>query len=153
MSYCRGYDKNHQIYMYGDVNGMFCCCGCPLLQGTKGKNHKDKLRYAEENSVWLSSRSAAILHLRHHRLVGHKFPRRAERLLLQELKEEGEYMVGQCKKSSDINDDFAFDSDHLFRACIRPEPKPWKKRTREQINAGRRNVRSITKAFQKLGIK
>jgi hypothetical protein len=81
MSYCRFSDDKHQVYLYGDCNGMFCCCGCKLLS-TVGN--------ARENSVWLLDRSAAILHLRHHRLYGHKFPRRAERLLMVELRDEGE---------------------------------------------------------------
>jgi hypothetical protein len=39
----------------------------------------------------LTTRSAAILHLRHHKLYGHKVPGYAEKILLTELKTIGEY--------------------------------------------------------------
>jgi hypothetical protein len=97
MSYCRL--SNGQVYLYGNVNGMFCCCGCFLLIGTY-PHRRDALRFSQEDSVWLPTRSAAILHLRHHRLYGHKFPARAEKRLIQELKEEGEFMTGLDEKDT-----------------------------------------------------
>lgn len=90
MSYCRAYDDKHQVYLYGDCNGMFCCCGCKLIQ-TVGNNRIV--------SIWLADRTAAILHLRHHRLAGHKFPRRAERRLMLELKKEGERFIKYDKQT------------------------------------------------------
>jgi len=82
------------VYLYGDVNGMFCCCGCQLLCGSY-PHRRDKLKYRQEDSVWLPDRSAAILHLRHHRLYGHAFPKYAEKRLIEELKESGEKLTGK----------------------------------------------------------
>ena len=81
MSYCRAWNDKNQVYLYGDVCGMFVCCGCKLLGVGK-----DGYR----GSIYMLTRSQAILHLKHHRLVDHKFPRRAAQRLRQELKEEGE---------------------------------------------------------------
>lgn len=64
----------------------------------------------------LHSKSAAILHLRHHRLFGHKFPRRAEQKLMQELREEGEHFIGR----------FSRKGDRPFVAVLSSAPKPWK---------------------------
>lgn len=125
--------------MYGDINGMFCCCGCQLLQGTY-PHRRDALRYAQENSIWLAGRSAAILHLRHHKLYGHKFPRRAERQLIKELKEEGEFMVHKFNPSEGT----------LFTATFAKKPSPWKgPQTKKQKNEYRRVKRMFKSLFTK----
>ena len=139
MSYCRTSSMNFKcnVYLYGDVNGMFCCCGCQLLVGTF-PHRRDRLRYAQTNSVWLSTRSEAILHLRHHKLHGHKFPRRVERTLLRELKEEGEYMIDTSKATQ----------GNLFTATVADKSSPWKgPMTKEKRNEIRRLKRYFEKTF------
>jgi hypothetical protein len=92
MPYCRRFDENNQVYLLQDVKGKFCCCGCALIQGLGGRGG---LRIAQESSVWMDTRSAAILHLRHHRLAGHKFPASAEQRLMRELRYYGERPTGE----------------------------------------------------------
>lgn len=60
---------------------MFVCCGCKLTEA-------DEVGYKKD--LYMLTRTQTLLHLKHHRLVGHKFPRRAEQMLRQELKTEGE---------------------------------------------------------------
>lgn len=110
MSYCRSYDDNNQVYMYGDVNGNFCCCGCRMLR---------EMKNSQEVSVWLPSRSAALLHLEHHRLLGHRFPARATSELRRELIEEGEYLVQGIRM-----------------------PRPWAEVEREKLKSWRKTARN-----------
>ena len=84
MSYCRSYDDNHEVYLYGDVNGFFCCCGCKMLRRSP---------LTQTTSVWMLTRSEVLLHLELHRLKGHKFPKYVEKNIRKELREQGETFV------------------------------------------------------------
>jgi hypothetical protein len=104
MSYCRMYDKRHEVYLYEDVNGLICCCGCKLLRrmraggrwGTYSICGKERGFYhpGHDGNAWFGTRMSAILHLQHHKLAGHRFPARAEKTLRRQAKDEGDEMPG-----------------------------------------------------------
>jgi hypothetical protein len=94
VSYCRKWNDKNQVYLWADGLKAYCM-GCTLLQGDRysgGPNYP--MKYAQENTVELTTRSAAILHLRHHKLMGHNFPCYAMKRLMAELRTEGERWCG-----------------------------------------------------------
>ncbi len=65
MAVCR-FDANSDVYVYYDVNGGICCCGCQLN---------------DREIVLLKDEQEMIAHLERHRQAGHRVPDEA----LQEL--------------------------------------------------------------------
>lgn len=82
------YDKRHEVYLYEDVNGLICCCGCKLLRRIRVSGRwksylsflRKRMRFyyysGHEGNAWFGTRTSALLHLQHHRLAGHRFPAR-----------------------------------------------------------------------------
>ena len=85
MSYCRAYDDEHEVYLFHNIGGFIECCSCKLLSS---------VRHKQDWSVRFNTRSSAILHLRHHRLAGDKFPAQVEKTLLKELRVVGDVVDG-----------------------------------------------------------
>lgn len=68
MSYIRFGEAGSDVYVYPDIKGSICCCGCPLADTPWG-------------SINFSTTADALEHLRLHRAQGHCVPDRAfERL-------------------------------------------------------------------------
>ena len=98
MSYCRMYDKRHEVYLYKSVDGYISCCGCrlgwkrcPTCGDLSPRNHDQLLQEAK-----FYTRTETIVHLIRHKKAGHKFPfKRVVRQLAKERKEMGDRVIGK----------------------------------------------------------
>lgn len=88
MSYCRSYDRKHEVYMYHDVDGYIACCGCKL-GGRRcpgcGDIRISTEKFFDNMKNNFFTRTEAIKHLLKHRKAGHNFPLRAIRTLQAEI--------------------------------------------------------------------
>lgn len=75
MSYCRFCDCS-DVYVYHDVCGKLCCCGCIL-----------------DHSVFFDTRSEMIAHLQTHIEAGHEVPGSVIDALQDEIAEVGDALT------------------------------------------------------------
>lgn len=84
MSFAR-FSAESNVYVYSDVGGYVCCCGC--LLGSKWDFH---------------SPAEVVAHLREHVAAGHKVP---ERLLSEDLYEPADFIamcpIFMCREDID----------------------------------------------------
>lgn len=95
MSYCRRYDRKHEVYMYMHVGGWIECCMCHLhaKRCNLGELHVPK-KFLEHGIMppdeKFFTRSEALKHLLAHTKRGHGVPQYAIERLRKEIKEEGD---------------------------------------------------------------
>ena len=75
MSYCR-MSRESDVYMYADVDGYICCCGCFMKEG---------------GIFRFRTRKGALSHLLLHRAKDDTVPQYAIDRLEKEIKEVGNY--------------------------------------------------------------
>lgn len=83
MSYCRRYDRKHEVYMYSTWRYIECC-GC-LLKARRCNLGELHLKGIAPN-VQFKTRSKALKHLFEHKKHGQGVPRSAIAMLRREIR-------------------------------------------------------------------